>query len=41
MKKVLEVGFSVWALSLGVLGAVAIVYAVVQVILGNTQTIVI
>ena len=41
MTKVLEVGFSVWAISLGVMGAVGIVYATVQVVLGNIQSIVI
>jgi hypothetical protein len=41
MTKVLETGFTVWAISLGVMGAVGIVYATVQVILGNTTTIVI
>ena len=41
MTKVLETGFTVWAISLGVMGAVGIVYAAVQVILGNTEGIVI
>ena len=37
----LEVLFTVWAIGLGVMGAVGIVYATVQVVLGNTQSIVI
>jgi hypothetical protein len=41
MTKVLETGFTVWAISLAVMGVVGIVYATVQVILGNTTTIVI
>ena len=41
MTKVLEVGFSVWAISLGTMGVVGIVYAFVQVVLGNIQSIVI
>lgn len=41
MTKVLETGFTIWAISLGVMGAVGIVYAAVQVILGNVQHIVI
>lgn len=41
MTKVLEVGFSVWAISLGAMGVVGIVYAFVQVVLGNTSAIVI
>ena len=41
MTKVLEVGFSVWAIGLGVMGVVAIVYAAVQVAVGNTGGLVI
>jgi hypothetical protein len=41
MSKAVEVGFRVWAISLGVMGMVGIVYAAVQVILGNTTNIVI
>ena len=37
----LEVLFTVWAISLGAMGVVGIVYAWVQVVLGNTQSIVI
>ena len=37
MTMVLETGFTVWAISLGVMGAVGIVYAAVQVVLGNIQ----
>jgi len=41
MTRVLETGFRVWAISLGVMGTVGIVYAMVQVALGNIQHIVI
>ncbi len=41
MTKVLETGFTVWAIGLAVMGAVGIVYAAVQVILGNATGIVI
>jgi len=41
MTKVLETGFTVWAISLGVMGMVGVVYAAVQVALGNTTGIVI
>jgi hypothetical protein len=41
MTKVLETGFTVWAIGLAVMGVVGIVYAAVQVILGNTTNIVI
>jgi hypothetical protein len=41
MTKVLETGFTVWAISLGVMGAVGIVYAAVQVVIGNTGGLVI
>jgi hypothetical protein len=41
MTKAVEVGFTVWAISLGVFAAVGVVYAAVQVALGNIQHIVI
>ena len=41
MTKVWETGFTVWAISLGVMAVVGVVYAWVQVILGNGQSIVI
>ena len=37
----LEIVFTVWAISLGVMGAVGVVYVAVQVALGNIQHIVI
>jgi hypothetical protein len=41
MSKMVEVGFTVWAISLGVFAGVGVVYAAVQVALGNIQHIVI
>jgi hypothetical protein len=41
MTKVLETGFTVWAIGLGVMGAIGIVYAAVQVVIGNTGGLVI
>lgn len=37
----LEVLFTIWAISLGAMGVVGIAYAFIQVVLGNTQSIVI
>jgi hypothetical protein len=41
MTKAVEVGFTVWAISLAVFAGVGVVYAAVQVALGNIQHIVI
>lgn len=41
MTKVLETGFMVWAISLGVMMVVGIAYAVLQVVAGNSVTFVI
>jgi hypothetical protein len=41
MTRVLETGFRVWAIGLGVMGIVGIVYAMVQVVIGNTGGLVI